>query len=107
MARRMSDFGKRRDHRLNRQPVLGRRLDHGHIPQPDQRHVQRARNRRRRHREHVHVPAHLLQPFLVRHAEALLLIHDQQSQIVKMHVARKQPVRADENVHLPFFERRQ
>ena len=54
-------------------------------------------------REHVHVAADLLQPLLMRHAEALLLVHDQQAQIVETHVARKQPVRADDDVHLALL----
>ena len=34
------------------QPILGRRLDHRHVAQAQQRHVQRARNRRGAHAEH-------------------------------------------------------
>ena len=49
-------------------------------------------------REHVHVPAHLLEPFLVRHAEALLLVHDKQAKIMKVHILGEQAVRADENI---------
>ena len=54
-------------------------------------------------RQHVHIAGHLLQPLLVRDAEALLLVHDQQAQIVEFHVAREQPVRADEDVHFAGF----
>ena len=81
---------KRRDGRLNRQAVFRRRFDHAHIAQTDQRHVQRARNRRRGHGQHVHILAHFLQPFLVRHTEALLLIHHQQAEVLKFHVLGKQ-----------------
>ena len=43
---------------------------------PAERHVQRARNRRRRQREHVDVRAQTLQALLVLHAEPMLLVDD-------------------------------
>ena len=43
----------------------------------------------------------LLDPLLVRHAEALFLVHDEQAQVAEQHVLREQPVRADDHVHLP------
>ena len=54
-----------RDHGVDRQAILGRRLDHAHVADAQQRHVQRARNGRGAHGEHVHVLPHLLQPLLV------------------------------------------
>ena len=83
---------------LNREPVFRRRLDHRHVADADQRHVQRARNRRRRHRQHVDLLAHLLDALLVRHAEALLFVDDQQAEILEVHVLRQQPMRADDDV---------
>ena len=64
---------------LNRQPILGRRLDHRHVADADERHVQRPRNRRRGHRQDVDALAHLLDALLVRDAEALLLVDDEQA----------------------------
>ena len=92
-----------RDHRLNRHAVFRRSLDHAHVAQPDQRHVQRARNRRRRHGQHVDLLAHLLDAFLVPHAESLLLIDNQQSEIGELQVLRKNAMRSDQNVDLPGF----
>ena len=83
---------------LNREAILRRRLDDRHVADADQRHVQRARNRRRRHRQHVDLLAHLLDALLVRDAEALLLVDDQQAEIAELHVLRQQPMRADEDV---------
>ncbi len=100
-------FRKRRHRRLNRQPVFRRRLDHRHIAQSHQRHMQRPRNRRSRHRQHVHVLAHFLDALFVRHAEALLFVHHQQPEILKFHVFRKQPVRPDHDIHSPGFDLRQ
>jgi hypothetical protein len=51
----------------------------------------------------------LLEPFFVTHAETLLLVDDQQSQIAKLNVCRQDPVRANDNVDFPsghFFHDR-
>ena len=92
------------DHRLNGHAVLGRRLDHAHVAQPHQRHVQGARNRRGRHGQHVHFFAKLLQPLLVAHAEALLLVDDHQPEVGELDVLREQAVRADQDVHLAALD---
>ena len=65
--------------------------------------MQRARDRRRGHGQHVDLRADLLQALLVLHAEALLLIHNQQADVLKLDVLREHPVRADEDVHAPRF----
>ena len=38
------------------------------------------------------------------YAETLLLIYDQQSQILKLHVLRQDPVGSDDHIHLTFFQ---
>ena len=43
----------------------------------------------------------LLEPLLVRHAEALLLVDDDQPQIMELHILGQQPVGADHDVDLP------
>ena len=86
--------------RLDRQPVLRRRLDRRHVADARERHVQRARDRRRRQRQHVDLAAHLLQPLLVRDAEALLLVDDDQPEVLERDVLLQQPVRADDDVDL-------
>ena len=88
------------DDGLNGHAVFGRRLDDAHVAQADQRHVQRARNGRGAHSQHVDLLAHLLQPLLVAHAEALLFIDDEQAEILKLDVFGKQPMGADEDVDL-------
>ncbi len=84
----------------DRHPFLGRRVDGGDVAHAGQRKVQRAGDRRGGEGEHVHLGAQLLQVFLVRHAEALLLVDDHQPQIVEAHVALEQAVRADQDVHV-------
>ncbi len=69
-------FVELRHHGLDRHAIFRRRLDHAHIAQPDQRHVQRARNRRRRHGKHIDLAPHLLQPLFVANAETLFFVHD-------------------------------
>ena len=88
------------DDGLNRQAVARRRLDNRHVPQPAERHVERARNRRRGHRHHVDLFLDLLEALFVRHAETLLFVDDHQTEILKLDVLRKQPVRADHDIHL-------
>ena len=43
---------------------------------------------------------HLLDAFLVRHAETLLFVHDQEAEIAELDVLRQQAVRADDDVDL-------
>ena len=88
------------DDRLDGHAILGRRFDHAHIAQADQRHVQRARNRRGRHGEHVDLLAQLLQALFVAHAEALLFIDDQQAEVGELDVLREQAMGADQDVDL-------
>ena len=96
-----------RHHGVDGQPVLGRRLDDAHVADAQQRHVQRARNGRGAHGQHVHVLRDLFEPLFVADAEALLFVHDQQAQVAELDVLRQQPVRADENVHLAVGQIRQ
>src|SRR2546429_499379 len=63
----------RGDVRLDGLPVLGRGLDHAHVADADDGHVQRARDRRGRQREHVKARAHALEPLLLHDPEPLLL----------------------------------
>ena len=53
-----------------------------------------------RHRQHVDLLAQLLDPLLVRDAEALLLVDDEQPEVAELDVLRQQPVRADDDVDL-------
>ena len=66
--------------------VPRRFLQHAHVPDADQRHVQGAGDGRGGQRQHVHVLLQLLDLFLVRHAEALLLVDDQKAQILKLNI---------------------
>ena len=71
----------------DRQAVGGRRRDDRDLAQAAHRHLQRARDRRRRQRQHVDLGAQLLEALLVRDAEALLLVDDHQAEILEAHVA--------------------
>ena len=72
-----------REHRL---AVLGRRVDRRHVADAGERHLERPRDRRRGHRQDVHVRAQLLQPLLVRHAEPLLLVDDHEPEVLERDV---------------------
>ena len=90
--------------RLHRPAALRRRLDHRDVAQPRQRHLQRARDRRGRHRDHVHLQLQLAQQLLLLDPEALLLVDDQQAEILRADVAREHAVGADQDVHAPLGE---
>ena len=92
------------DHGLNRHAVFGRRFDDAHVAQADQRHVQRARDGRGRHGEHVDLLAHLFQALLVAHAEALLFVDDEQAEVLELDVFGEQAVGADEDVDFAGFD---
>jgi hypothetical protein len=95
----------RLDERDDGRPVPRRCLDQRQVPQPRQREMQGAGNGGGGEREHVHLQAQRLEPLLVAHAEAVLLVHHQQAQIVEPHVRRQQPVGPDHDVHRPLRQR--
>ena len=70
--------------------ALGRRLDDRDVAQAGEAHLQRARDRRGAHGDHVHLELELAQQLLLLDAEALLLVHDEQPEVLRPHVAREQ-----------------
>ena len=90
--------------RADRAAALRRRLDDRDVAQPGQRHVQRARDRRRRQREHVDLEAQRAEQLLLRDAEALLLVEDDEAEVLRDHVAREHAVRADQHLDLAVRE---
>ena len=89
---------------LDRAAALGRRLDHGDVAQPGEAHLQRARDRRRAHRDHVDLELELAQQLLLLDAEALLLVDDDQAEVLRAHVAAEHAVGADQDVDLAVGE---
>ena len=69
------------DEGAHRQPVDRRRGDHAHLAHAGQRQLQGARDRRRGQRQHMDIGLELLQPLLLRHAEMLLLVDDEQAEM--------------------------
>ena len=61
--------------------------------------VERPGDRRRRQRQDVDLLLQLLEALLVGHAEALLLVHDDQPQVAEPDVLAQQPMGADDQVH--------
>ncbi len=88
------------DEGLHREAILRGLLDSGHVADAGERHVERARDGRGREGQHVHAAGKLLDMLLVGHAEALLLVHDQQAEILELHVLAQQPVRSDHEIAL-------
>ena len=78
--------------------ILGRRVDEREVTDAGERHLERARDRRRGERQHVDVRAPLLDPLLVLHAEPLLLVDDEQADVLERDVLRQQAMRRDDDV---------
>ena len=76
-------------------------VDHGEVPDAGQGHLQGARNGTGRQRQHVDALGHALHGLLVGHAEALLLVDDEETEVLELHVLGQQPVRADDHVDAP------
>ena len=91
-------LGVFQNERLHRIAVVRRLLNGGHIADARQRHVQRARDGRRREGQDIHTLGKLLQLLFMCHAEALLLVHDQQPEVLEPHVLLQQLVRTDHEV---------
>ena len=85
---------------LHRLAVPGGLLDGGHIPDARQGHVQRPGNGGGGQGQGVHLTHPLPELLLVGHAEALLLVDDEQPQILEHQILRQQAMGADEQVDL-------
>src|SRR5581483_8188309 len=90
------------DGRSDRAASFGRRLDDGDVAHAGERQVQRPRDRRRAQREHVHLEAQRLEQLLLRDAEPLLLVEDDEAELLRDDVAAEHAVRADEHVDFAF-----
>lgn len=89
------------DIRLHGEALGRRRLDDTHIARADKRHVQRARDWRRRERQDVDARRELADLVLLLDAEALLLVDDQEAEVLPLDlVLVEDGVRADQDVHL-------
>ena len=66
--------------------------------------MQRARDRRRGQREHVHLEPERAQQLLLRDAEPLLLVEDHEAEVLRDHVAAEDAVRADQHLDLALRE---
>ena len=86
--------------RLHGKPFRRGCRDQGQIPQSSHRHVERPRDRCCGKRQHVHLGPELLQPLLVPHAEPVLLVDHDQTQIGEGDIPLKQAMGADDNIHL-------
>ena len=86
------------DLRLHRHALARRRAQERKIARARHGEVERARNRRGAHRQDVRRGAQALEVFLVAHAEALLLVDDDEAEVVELHLRGQDGVRADHDV---------
>ena len=89
---------------LDGQAFLRRRFQNAHVADARHAHVQRARDGRGREGEHVHAGFHVLDALLVADAEAVLLVHDEQPQVLELHVLVEQAVRAHHQVQFALAQ---
>ncbi len=92
------------DEGLDGHAFCRRRRHQGKVAKPAEGHVERAGNWRRGERQHVHVGAHLLEPFLVADTETVLLVDYDEPEVAKRHVALQQAMGADDDVDLAGLE---
>src|SRR6185312_14841977 len=90
---------------LDRPAALGRRLDDADVAHARERHLQRARDRRRAHRDDVDLELELAQQLLLLDAEALLLVDDDEADVLAAQVAAEEAVGADDDVGLALVVR--
>ena len=83
---------------LDRDAVGGWRGEVGDVADAEHRHVERPRNRRGGHRQHVHARTQRLEPLLDVHAESLLLVDDHEPEVGEMDVGLSEPMRTDDDV---------
>ncbi len=77
----------------------GRGLDAGEVLQAHQGGVEGAGDGGGGEVEGVHLRLELPDPLLLGHAEAVLLVHDEEAEVLKAHVRLKKAVGADDEVH--------
>ena len=99
------DAVERHDEGAHRQAVDRRRGDQAHLAHAGQGELQGARDRRGGQRQHMDVGAQLLQPLLLRDAEMLLLVDDQQAEILELDALGQQRVGADHDVDRALLHR--
>ena len=103
MALRISLFVVAAHDRRDAAAVQRRRGERADIAQAQQRHVQRARDGRGGHRQHVDIDAKFFEPLLMLDAEPLLFVDDHKSQILEVHIVAEEAVRADEDIDLALL----
>ena len=84
---------------LDGQAPCRRRGDDAEVAQAGHGEVQGARDGGGGERQYVHLGAQGLQPFLLAHAKAVLLVDDHQAQVLELHRLLQQGMGADDDVY--------
>ena len=95
---------KRHDKGSGRQTVNRRRSDNTQLLDPGQRHLQRARYRRGGQRQDMNIRLQCLELFLMRNAEMLFFVDNQQTEIAELNVFGQQRMGADDYFHGTVFQ---
>jgi len=89
---------------LDGMTIAGRGLDHRDVAYAGHGHLQGARNGGSRQRKHIHLQLQPPEGLFLRHTETLLLVYDDQSQVLGLHVLREKSMRADDHVKASGFK---
>ena len=92
------------DKRQNRVASFRRCCERRHFSDPGDRHLQRPRNRCCRHGQHIDVGFQRFEGVFVFHPEALLLIHDNKTQVFERHVLAQQTMGPNDDVNTAIGE---
>ncbi len=99
------ELGAERGHdRVDGQTVPRGRFDQADIAEPGQGHIEGAGNRGGREGQDVDRSPEALDLLLVAHAEPLLFVDDEQSEVLEKNVLGQYPVRPDQDVDKAFLE---
>src|SRR5947208_3196928 len=74
-------------------------VDDAQVADADQRHVQRAWNRRCRETQNIDQLAKFFEALFVHDAKAVFFVNDDETQIAELDVLLQQAVRANDNIH--------
>ena len=86
---------------LHRTAILWGFFNDRHIADTAHRHVERAGDGGGGKRQHVHLRGKFLDSFFLRHAEALLLVHDKQTEVAEFHVLGQHAVSTHQDIQFP------
>ena len=79
-------------------------LQHTHVTDSDQTHVESSWNRCCCQRQHINIILQLFDLFFMRYTEALFFVHNQQTKIFELHIFRQHTMGTYQDIYCAFFQ---